>query len=52
MYIKDGMTCCDSLQLEAKGQLYVDDGHSYDYKKKGAYLLRTFTFSNNELSSR
>lgn len=39
------------LQNEAKGKLYVDDGHSFDYKK-GSFLLREFTFSNNKLTAR
>ena len=39
-----------TLQGEAKGQLYIDDGHSYNYKN-GEYLLRQFAFSNNKLTS-
>lgn len=36
----------------AEGELYVDDGESYDYQS-GAYIHRTFTFSSasNELAS-
>lgn len=36
--------------LEAEGELYVDDGRSYDYKK-GAYIHRRFVFSNGRLTS-
>jgi len=36
--------------LEAEGELYVDDGRSYDYKK-GAYINRRFVFSNGRLTS-
>lgn len=35
---------------EAKGRLYIDDGHSFDYQK-GTFLLREFTFSQNKLTS-
>ena len=38
-------------QNEAKGQLYVDDGHTFDYKK-GLFLLRKFIFSKNTLTGR
>lgn len=36
--------------LEAEGELYVDDGRSYDYEK-GAYIYRRFVFSNGRLNS-
>ena len=36
---------------EASGQLYEDDGHSFQYQQ-GAFLLREFTFSAGRLSSR
>ena len=39
------------FQNEARGKLYVDDGHSFDYKK-GSFLLREFRFSKNKLSAR
>eukprot|EP01113_Clastostelium_recurvatum_P019242 TRINITY_DN2271_c0_g1_i2.p1 TRINITY_DN2271_c0_g1~~TRINITY_DN2271_c0_g1_i2.p1 ORF type:complete len:965 (-),score=270.56 TRINITY_DN2271_c0_g1_i2:59-2953(-) len=34
----------------AEGSLYIDDGHSFDYKK-GQYHLRNFTFSDNKFKS-
>ena len=37
-------------QGEAKGQLYIDDGHSFNYKK-GESLLRQFSYSDNKLTS-
>lgn len=45
------LSCYFSVQNEAKGTLYIDDGHSFDYKN-GAYLLRNFTYSDNRLISR
>eukprot|EP01018_Ginkgo_biloba_P019091 Gb_13061 [translate_table: standard] len=36
--------------LEAEGELYMDDGRSYDYNK-GAYIHRRFVFSNGRLTS-
>ncbi|KAH9308324.1 hypothetical protein KI387_036235, partial [Taxus chinensis] len=36
--------------LEAEGELYVDDGRSYDYEK-GEYIHRRFVFSNGRLTS-
>jgi len=35
----------------ASGELYVDDGKSFDYQTKGAYLHRLIRFKGNELSS-
>lgn len=37
------------LQGKAKGNLYIDDGHSYKYKE-GEYLVRQFSFSDNQLT--
>lgn len=34
----------------AEGELYIDDGKSYDYEK-GAYIHRKFIFSNGKLTS-
>ncbi|KAH6665765.1 putative glucosidase 2 subunit alpha [Halenospora varia] len=34
----------------AKGELYVDDGETFDYQS-GAYIHRTFSFENGVLSS-
>ncbi|XP_030855177.1 neutral alpha-glucosidase AB isoform X2 [Strongylocentrotus purpuratus] len=35
----------------ANGDLYIDDGHSFDYKQQ-KYIYRQFTFSANKLESR
>lgn len=35
---------------QADGELYIDDYHSFDYKK-GHFLRRKFTFANNKLTS-
>ncbi len=37
-------------QGTAEGELYVDDGHSFNYKK-GEFLRRSFRYQNNQLSS-
>ena len=39
-----------SQAATAKGELYVDDGESYDYQD-GAYIHRKFTFSADTLTS-
>ncbi|XP_062503000.1 neutral alpha-glucosidase AB-like isoform X2 [Corticium candelabrum] len=39
-------------QGKASGLLYADDGHSFEYKTKGQFLLRSFEFSNNVLTSK
>ena len=36
--------------LAAEGELYVDDGKSYDFEH-GAYIHRRFVFSNGKLTS-
>lgn len=36
--------------LAAEGELYVDDGKSYDFEQ-GAYINRRFVFSNGKLTS-
>ncbi|KAK1317423.1 putative alpha-xylosidase 2 [Acorus calamus] len=36
--------------LEAEGELYIDDGKSYDFEN-GAYIHRRFVFSNGKLTS-
>ena len=38
-------------QEKAKGQLFVDDGHSFDYQS-GKFLLRDFNFNSNVFSSK
>jgi len=34
------------------GELYLDDGHSFQYLHKKQFLYRKFTFYKNILSSR
>lgn len=36
--------------LAAEGELYIDDGKSYDFEQ-GAYIHRRFIFANNKLTS-
>ncbi|XP_061467295.1 neutral alpha-glucosidase C isoform X2 [Rhineura floridana] len=36
----------------AAGELYLDDGHSFQYVREKQFLLRKFTFHNNVFSSR
>jgi len=42
--------CYFLTQGTAEGELYVDDGESYDYTT-GAYIHRKFTLSGNSLAS-
>ncbi|CAF1299702.1 unnamed protein product [Adineta ricciae] len=37
---------------EARGELYLDDGHTYDYRQKRQLIYRRFTFRNNVLYSK
>lgn len=39
-------------QARAIGELYLDDGHSFQYLHKKQFLYRKFTFHKNILSSR
>uniref|UniRef100_A0A1D1Z7Q4 Probable glucan 1,3-alpha-glucosidase n=1 Tax=Anthurium amnicola TaxID=1678845 RepID=A0A1D1Z7Q4_9ARAE len=50
--VKDPFTLVIALNssLEAEGELYVDDGKSFDYEH-GAYIHRHFLFSNRTLLS-
>ena len=43
------MTSC--LQGDAMGKVFIDDGHSFDYKN-GKFMYRTFNFTNNTLIGR
>jgi len=36
------------VQAEAEGDLYVDDGYTFDYKN-GAYIYMKFTFQGGRL---
>ncbi|XP_033124812.1 neutral alpha-glucosidase AB-like isoform X2 [Anneissia japonica] len=38
-------------QYSAKGELYIDDGHSFDYKQN-QFLYRSFTYQDNKLTSK
>ena len=40
--------CTLFIQGDAMGKIYIDDGHSYDYKS-GKFLFRRFTFTTNTL---
>lgn len=37
-----------SVQAEAEGDLYVDDGYTFDYKN-GAYIYMKFSFRGGRL---
>ena len=37
---------------KAVGDLYLDDGHTYDHKNKGAFARRRFEWSGNTLTSK
>ncbi|XP_059811360.1 neutral alpha-glucosidase AB isoform X2 [Hypanus sabinus] len=39
-------------QNSAEGDLFVDDGHTFNFETKGEYLHRRFTFARNSLTSR
>lgn len=39
-------------QGTAQGELFLDDGHTFNYQTHHAYLLRRFSFSGNTLVSR
>uniref|UniRef100_A0A8C1AH05 Glucosidase II alpha subunit b n=2 Tax=Cyprinus carpio TaxID=7962 RepID=A0A8C1AH05_CYPCA len=36
----------------AEGELYIDDGHSFNYDTKKEFIHRSLTFANNALTSR
>lgn len=40
------------LQGTAEGDLFLDDGQSFDYETKARYLHRQFTFAGNTLTAR
>lgn len=40
------------FQFEAKGEIYLDDGQTYNYRHKRQFIHRRFTFRNNELYSK
>nr|XP_005988915.2 PREDICTED: neutral alpha-glucosidase AB isoform X1 [Latimeria chalumnae] len=41
-----------NAQNFAEGDLFVDDGHTFNFEKKKEYLHRKFTFAENSLMSR
>ncbi|XP_043931309.1 neutral alpha-glucosidase AB-like [Protopterus annectens] len=41
-----------ALQNYAEGDLFEDDGHTFNFEKKNAYIHKKYIFSNNSLSSR
>ncbi|XP_001362291.1 neutral alpha-glucosidase AB isoform X2 [Monodelphis domestica] len=40
-----------SPQGTAEGELYLDDGHTFNYETQNEFLFRKFTFSGNTLTS-
>lgn len=40
------------LQGTAQGELFIDDGHTFNYQTRHEFLLRRFSFSGNALVSR
>ena len=53
MYMHCVMKCCLSLYLkrEAHGEVYIDDGHSTDYKT-GSFVVREFEFNRYKFTSK
>lgn len=43
--------CFPVPQKEAKGELYIDDGHSNDYLT-GGFVVREFEFDRHTFTSR
>lgn len=41
-----------SAQGTAQGELFLDDGHTFNYQTGHEFLLRRFSFSGNTLVSR
>ncbi|CAF2946311.1 unnamed protein product [Rotaria sp. Silwood2] len=52
--LQDPITLVVALDrnYEAKGELYMDDGYTYNYRGKRQLTYRRFTFKNNELRSK
>uniref|UniRef100_A0A8C7J6J6 Neutral alpha-glucosidase AB n=1 Tax=Oncorhynchus kisutch TaxID=8019 RepID=A0A8C7J6J6_ONCKI len=40
------------VALSPKGELYIDDGHTFNFDKQKQFIHRRFSFANNALSSR
>ncbi|XP_062332050.1 neutral alpha-glucosidase AB isoform X3 [Osmerus eperlanus] len=40
-----------SPQRTAQGELYIDDGHTFNFEKKKEFIHRRLSFANNKLSS-
>ncbi|KAG7464514.1 hypothetical protein MATL_G00166420 [Megalops atlanticus] len=40
-----------SPQRTAEGELYIDDGHTFNYEKQKEFIHRRLTFANNALTS-
>ncbi|KAJ8338004.1 hypothetical protein SKAU_G00369700 [Synaphobranchus kaupii] len=40
-----------SSKKTAEGELYIDDGHTFNYEKQRQFIHRRLTFANNVLSS-
>uniref|UniRef100_UPI00398F29BD neutral alpha-glucosidase AB-like n=1 Tax=Pristiophorus japonicus TaxID=55135 RepID=UPI00398F29BD len=41
-----------NAQHAAEGELFIDDGHTFNFEKKNEFIHRTFSFANNSLTSR
>eukprot|EP00003_Mantamonas_plastica_P006535 TRINITY_DN1534_c0_g1_i2.p1 TRINITY_DN1534_c0_g1~~TRINITY_DN1534_c0_g1_i2.p1 ORF type:complete len:651 (-),score=209.59 TRINITY_DN1534_c0_g1_i2:130-2082(-) len=50
---RDPLTLVIALDSKnfATGRLYLDDGHSFEYKTDNKFILRQFTFNNGRLTS-
>ena len=46
------LTCPTSCSGTAQGELFLDDGHTFNYQTRHEFLLRRFSFSGNTLVSR
>ncbi|XP_078419144.1 neutral alpha-glucosidase C-like isoform X1 [Cetorhinus maximus] len=40
-----------NFENSAKGKLFLDDGHSFNYQSKNQFLLRRFSFKDNTFSA-
>uniref|UniRef100_A0A8C5A0A2 Glucosidase II alpha subunit b n=1 Tax=Gadus morhua TaxID=8049 RepID=A0A8C5A0A2_GADMO len=47
----DPYTLFVALSQRAEGELYLDDGHTFNFDTKGEFIHRKLSFSNNILSS-
>uniref|UniRef100_A0A8C1YV46 Neutral alpha-glucosidase AB n=1 Tax=Cyprinus carpio TaxID=7962 RepID=A0A8C1YV46_CYPCA len=56
--VRRSSTCMENdpytlyLTNKTNGELYIDDGHSFNYDTKKEFIHRSLTFANNALTSR